>query len=148
MRLRTTDGVIYLKDLDRCEPQSALSPLRRKHAWKVWAYEAAEFSGKMLVGSEEAEPPDEFRRYASELYRAGVSRLAFWDANARCQLSFHWTAIRRLGHVEELEAGRKAKEPFLAQSSTVLTRLGEYNMAARERLSMMTDYTPVEPEGQ
>ncbi len=93
------------------------------------------------------QPPEEFRRYALELYRAGVPKLAFWDTDSRNDLGRSWTAIRRLGHEDELAAWERAGEPSLAPSEMVITRLGDYNMVTRERLSIMTDYSAVEPDG-
>ncbi len=93
------------------------------------------------------QPPEEFRRYALELYRAGVPKLAFWDTDSRNDLGTSWTAIRRLGHEDELVAWERAGEPSLASPEMVITRLGDYNMVTRERLSVMTDYSAIEPNG-
>ncbi len=71
--------------------------------------------------------PGRLRRRASELYRAGAEGLFFWNTPSR--YSEHWTALRRLGHAEELEAWRGAGEPDTASRSVKLTKHGEWNTA-------------------
>ena len=45
--------VIYLTDLDKCRPQSALSPERKWHCWRTLPYETDSLSGTMLLAGEE-----------------------------------------------------------------------------------------------
>ena len=54
----TRDGAVYLTDLDRCRPASALSTRLRRGAWKMVEYETDDFSGTMLVALEESAAPD------------------------------------------------------------------------------------------
>src|SRR5438876_10275982 len=46
---------IYLADLNRCEPQSALSRKRKKGCWQMLDYECSSVRGVMLAGNEESE---------------------------------------------------------------------------------------------
>jgi hypothetical protein len=45
---------------------------------------------------------DAYRQRAAELYAAGVDGLCFWDTDQRSPRLTEWTALRRLGHVEDL----------------------------------------------
>ena len=71
--------------------------------------------------------PGRLRHRASELYRAGAQSLFFW--NTASNYSEHWTALRRLGHVDELEAWRDAGEPDVTSQSIKLSRHGQWNTA-------------------
>lgn len=46
---------IYLTDLDRCRPKSALAPKRTKRCWKMMPYSTESLTGTMLVAGEETE---------------------------------------------------------------------------------------------
>src|ERR1051325_1871624 len=48
---------IYLSDLHRCLPQSALSRSAERGRWRLLEYETPSFSGTMLVAGEETIPP-------------------------------------------------------------------------------------------
>ena len=72
--------------------------------------------------------PDDYRRKAARLARAGVSHFYFWDTFDRCDFSASWSALRRLGHREELDAWMAAGEPRLEAERQTLLRLGEWNM--------------------
>ena len=54
----TGDGAVYLTDLDRCRPASALSTRLKRGTWKTLEYETDDFSGTMLVALEESAAPD------------------------------------------------------------------------------------------
>lgn len=47
-------------------------------------------------------PAAEYPRRAREYYDAGADGLCFWDTYCRMPRKSEWSAIRRLGHVEEL----------------------------------------------
>lgn len=69
--------------------------------------------------------PGRLRHRASELYRAGAESLSFW--NTPSKYSEHWTALRRLGHTEELEAWRGTGELGVESRSISLSRHGGWN---------------------
>src|SRR5689334_11008521 len=46
------DGSIYLADMTRCRPQSALSRKARRHHWRLLDYETDSFKGTMLVAGQ------------------------------------------------------------------------------------------------
>ena len=76
-------------------------------------------------------PPEHLRRRASNLYRAGVEHLFFWDCaggSGRASYGDMWSALRRLGHREEIENWRAAGEPALAAPSHQLQSLGDWNL--------------------
>lgn len=54
----TGDGALYLTDLDRCRPASALSTRLKRGTWKTLEYETDDFGGTMLVALEESAAPD------------------------------------------------------------------------------------------
>jgi hypothetical protein len=72
--------------------------------------------------------PEEYRRRALGLYRAGVPRLFFWDYDQRCDYGAAWSALRRLGHVGELEAWDAAGSPALPAPGSELKRLGDWDL--------------------
>jgi hypothetical protein len=46
---------------------------------------------------------DTYRQRAAELYAAGVDGLCFWDTDQRSPRLTEWTALRRLGHLDDLQ---------------------------------------------
>ena len=56
-------------------------------------------------------PPEVYKRRADALYRAGVDHLFFWDSHKRINFDASWSAIRRLGHKEELAQWRASGGP-------------------------------------
>ena len=54
----TRDRAVYLTDLDRCRPASALSTRLKRGTWKTLGYETDDFGGTMLVALEESAAPD------------------------------------------------------------------------------------------
>ena len=76
--------------------------------------------------------PERLRRRAAGLYRAGVQHLFFWDCaggSGRANYGDMWSALRRLGHREEIENWRSAGEPGLASPSHELRTLADWNLA-------------------
>ena len=76
-------------------------------------------------------PPEHLRRRASGLYRAGVQHLFFWDCaggDGRANYSDMWSALRRLGHRDEIENWRTAGEPDLTSPRHELRSLGDWNL--------------------
>ena len=69
--------------------------------------------------------PERLRRRASELYRAGAEGMFFW--NIANNYSEHWNALRRLGHLEEIESWRAAGEQALTNPSMPVRRMGDWN---------------------
>ena len=49
---------VYLSDLNRCQPSSALSPRAKRSVWRTIDYTTDSFAGTMLVASEESRAPD------------------------------------------------------------------------------------------
>ncbi len=100
-------------------------------------------------------PPSGYRRKALDLYRAGADHLFFWDCYSRANYNdqLTWNAMRRLGHVDELEQWARqprpafdttwvmgddtpnvkrwmdAGEPPLGPTSVELTRVGQWDVA-------------------
>ena len=75
--------------------------------------------------------PEHLRRRASGLYRAGVGHLFFWDCaggSGRANYADMWSALRRLGHKDEIEHWRSADEPDLASPRHVMRSLGDWNL--------------------
>jgi hypothetical protein len=66
--------------------------------------------------------PEEYRRRAHRLYRAGVEHLFFWDGGERARLH-----ASRLGHRAEVAAWVAAGEPSLAAESHRVYRLGNWD---------------------
>lgn len=52
------EKVLYLTDLDRCLPVSALSKRAKNGTWRMLDYETGTLSGTMLVALEESNAPD------------------------------------------------------------------------------------------
>ena len=49
---------IYLTQMDRCQPQSALTLEEKRFAWRLIDYETERFEGKLLFVGEETQAPD------------------------------------------------------------------------------------------
>ncbi|MFN0168055.1 MAG: family 10 glycosylhydrolase [Bryobacteraceae bacterium] len=73
--------------------------------------------------------PEEYRKRANALYEAGVDNLFFWDTNARYDFSPSWSALRRLGHKEELQAWVRAGSPAIERPGTNLKKLGDWDLS-------------------
>lgn len=72
--------------------------------------------------------PEDYRRRANALYQSGVENLFFWDCYQRCDFSHSWSALRRLGHREELKAWADAGSPPLDRPGTILRKLGDWDL--------------------
>jgi hypothetical protein len=73
-------------------------------------------------------PPEVYRRRAHALYSMGVEHLFFWDCNARYDCSPSWSALRRLGHREELAASARRGSPLFEQPGQHLDKLGDWDL--------------------
>ncbi|MCC6590002.1 MAG: family 10 glycosylhydrolase [Bryobacterales bacterium] len=72
--------------------------------------------------------PEEYRKRANQCYAQGVDNLFFWDTNARYDFSPSWSALRRLGHKEELQAWVRAGSPALPRPGAKLKKLGDWDL--------------------
>ena len=71
------------------------------------------------------------RRRASGLYRAGVQHLFFWDCaggDGRANFSDMWSALRRLGHIDEIENWKAGGETDLSSTHHELRTLGDWDL--------------------
>ncbi len=76
--------------------------------------------------------PEDYRRQASVVYSAGIDHLFFWDsAGGGCRANFGhaWNALRRLGHVDEVQAWIAAGEPDLPQPSMPLREWAGWDLS-------------------
>jgi Glycosyl hydrolase-like 10 len=73
--------------------------------------------------------PDEYRRRAHALYRAGAEHLFFWDTNQRNDFSPSWSVLRRLGHREELEDWARAGSQAFVTPGRSLRKLGDWDLS-------------------
>ena len=74
------------------------------------------------------QPPEQYRTRAHGLYQAGAEYLFFWDTNARDDFSPSWTALRRLGHREELANWVGRGSPELPRPGSRLRKLGDWDL--------------------
>ena len=68
------DDAIYITDLDRCQPQTAISASPKRHAWHAQPYETAELRGNLLCAGEETAAPE----VAVGLELSGVASHLHW----------------------------------------------------------------------
>ncbi len=76
-------------------------------------------------------PPEQLRRRASGLYRAGVQHLFFWDCaggSGRAAYGDMWSALRRLGHLKEIENWQTAGAPDLTSPRHDMRSMGDWNL--------------------
>ena len=73
-------------------------------------------------------PSQEYRRKALACYRAGADGLFFWDTYQRHDATAQWPTIRRLGHLEELEAWARTEEHEQEPRLIRLLSLGGHSM--------------------
>ncbi|MFN0168993.1 MAG: family 10 glycosylhydrolase [Bryobacteraceae bacterium] len=66
--------------------------------------------------------PEEYRRRAKMHYDAGVENLFFWDTFERNDFSPSWSALRRLGHREEV--GKPLERPH-----SMLRKVGDWDLS-------------------
>jgi len=55
---RPLSKVVYLSDLNNCQPESAISGRAKRGVWRTIDYKADTVQGSMLVATEESEAPD------------------------------------------------------------------------------------------
>ncbi len=73
--------------------------------------------------------PEDYRRRALELYERGADGLFLWDCYQRNNFDPSWSALRRLGHRDELAAWRHRGEPSFVRPRMDVRQIGEWNMA-------------------
>ena len=74
---------------------------------------------------------ESYRRRAAALYDAGVEHFFFWDCvhSSRITNAPNWSALRRLGHVEEVRSWAVSGAPGLPHATTALKRLGDWDLS-------------------
>ena len=75
--------------------------------------------------------PDEYRRRVYRLYAHGVENLFFWDSASqqRAHYTDSWSAMRRLGHVDEIAEWEASGGQPLEAPRMTLHRLGEWDLS-------------------
>ena len=76
--------------------------------------------------------PEDLRRRAETIYASGVEHMFFWDSAAgggRANYQEMWSALRRLGHRNEIKSWHQTGEPDLASLKMPLRRLGDWNLS-------------------
>ncbi|MEO7653723.1 MAG: family 10 glycosylhydrolase [Bryobacteraceae bacterium] len=73
-------------------------------------------------------PPEEYRKRAHGLYQSGADHLFLWDTNARYDFSPSWSALRRLGHKEEIAEWVRSGSPAIERPGSTLTKLGDWDL--------------------
>ncbi|HWB96305.1 MAG TPA: family 10 glycosylhydrolase, partial [Bryobacteraceae bacterium] len=73
------------------------------------------------------QPPEQFRTRAHGLYQAGAEYLFFWDTNARDDFSPSWSALRRLGHREELAEWARRGSPEFPRPHRKLRKMADWD---------------------
>ena len=73
---------------------------------------------------------EDYMRKAARLYEAGIENFFFWDCgeNRGGPDVESWSALRRLGHREEVEAWVEHERPGLASPSMAVRKLGDWDM--------------------
>ena len=75
-------------------------------------------------------PPAVYRERAAGLYRAGVESFFFWDCTpGRGNYTESWSALRRLGHKDEVLAWTEAGTPDLGVVRRPLTSLDGWDLS-------------------
>ena len=75
-------------------------------------------------------PPAVYRERAAGLYRAGVESFFFWDCTpGRGNYTESWSALRRLGHKEELLSWAESGTPDLGVARRPLTSLDGWDLS-------------------
>lgn len=75
-------------------------------------------------------PPESYRKRAAGLYGVGAESFFLWDTTEfRANYSDSWTAMRRLGHRDEIDDWVKAGHPRLATPPIRLRKLGDWNLS-------------------
>ena len=75
-------------------------------------------------------PAETYRRRAAGLYGAGAEHLFFWDCQpGRGDYTESWSALRRLGHRDELDGWVAAGEPGLDTPRMALRKVDDYALS-------------------
>jgi hypothetical protein len=72
--------------------------------------------------------PEQYRKRADALYKAGSDHFFFWDTNARWDFGPSWSALRRLGHREEVAAWVSSGSPPIERPGSNLKKLGDWDL--------------------
>ncbi|MEO7650355.1 MAG: hypothetical protein ABIZ80_07790, partial [Bryobacteraceae bacterium] len=72
--------------------------------------------------------PEDYRRRAHALYATGLDHLFFWDCYQRNDFSHSWSALRRLGHKDEIAAWVRGGAPKLQYGGARITKLGDWDL--------------------
>ena len=73
--------------------------------------------------------PEDYKRRADALYQAGVDYLYFWDCFERTNFDAGWSALRRLGHKEELAHWRESGCLPVARPGNAVSRLEDWDLS-------------------
>lgn len=73
-------------------------------------------------------PAETYNTRAHRLYHAGAQHLFFWDTNGRHDFSANWSALRRLGHKDEISAWVQSGSPAIPRPGATLTKLGDWDL--------------------
>ena len=73
--------------------------------------------------------PEDYKRRAHRLYAAGVDNLYFWDCYQRTNFDPSWSALRRLGHKEELADWYARGGPPVERPRRSLSRFGDWDLS-------------------
>ena len=74
-------------------------------------------------------PPEGYFEKAHALYERGVDYLFFWDCDLRRAVYSPWSALRRLGHRQEIAAWVADGSPPMTSPPMKITRLGDWNLS-------------------
>lgn len=74
---------------------------------------------------------ESYRRRAAALYDVGIEHFFFWDCvqSSRITYASNWSALRRLGHRDEVRVWAESGKPSLATPKTELKRLGDWDLS-------------------
>ena len=74
---------------------------------------------------------ESYRRRAAALYDVGIEHFFFWDCvqSSRITYASNWSALRRLGHRDEVRVWAESGKPSLAIPKTELKRLGDWDLS-------------------
>ena len=72
--------------------------------------------------------PEAYRSKAAMLYGGGVENLFIWDTNLRSDYGASWSALRRLGHRDEIEAFTQAGGLGHISQGRLLRSLGGFDV--------------------
>jgi hypothetical protein len=75
--------------------------------------------------------PEGFRKTAAGLYDVGAESLFFWDCAYRVNYDNQhaWSALRRLGHRQEIADWMKQGAPAIELPQTPILKIGDWNLS-------------------